>query len=81
MNKQRYFFLLFLIGYFFSFAQEKKYYFYKPLPYGSEAVYNPLTLLINGGFDTFNMLDREPLWRNVYWNNAATNVWRCINAP
>ncbi|MCX7983717.1 MAG: hypothetical protein N3A63_02300 [Bacteroidetes bacterium] len=63
-------------------AQEKHYYFYKPVPYGSEALYNPVTLILNGGFDPFQMLnDREPSWKNVYWKSATTNVWRCITAP
>lgn len=62
-------------------AQNKKYYFYNPVPYGSESLYNPLTMVVNGGYDPFQMLDREPTWSNMYWNKAATNVWRCITAP
>ncbi|HOV97999.1 MAG TPA: hypothetical protein PK595_00345 [Bacteroidota bacterium] len=82
--KQRYFYFIIFLSFLFSFTssgQEKHYYFYQPVPYGSESLYNPISLLFNGGFDTFNMLDREPEWKNVYWDHAATNVWRCITAP
>lgn len=75
-------FLLILLGLHSTTAQEKSYYFYNPVPYGSEALYNPITLILNGGFDPFQMLnDREPAWKNVYWNTAATNVWRCLTSP
>jgi hypothetical protein len=64
-----------------SKAGERTYYYYRNLSYGSESLYNPVTLLLNGGFDTFQMLDRQPTWNNMYWDHAATNVWRCATSP
>jgi hypothetical protein len=77
----------FLAGFFIlpsltsSFAQEKSYYFFRPYDYGSEALYNPISLLANGGFDSYQILNRPPTWKDVYWNVAATNVWRSLTSP
>ena len=63
-------------------AQAKRYYFFRTYSYGSDALFNPITVLANGGFDSFQIInDRQPTWRNVYWDNAATNVWRSITDP
>jgi hypothetical protein len=64
-----------------SLAQEKHYYFFHPYTYGSDALYNPVSLLASGGFDSFQILERQPTWNNVYWDVAATNVWRSITSP
>ncbi len=65
-----------------SVAQETRYYFYRPVNYGSDALFNPVSLLFNGGFDTFQIInDRQPTWREVYWNSAATNIWRSVTSP
>ncbi|MFH1727210.1 MAG: hypothetical protein ABIA04_02175 [Pseudomonadota bacterium] len=49
-------FLLFIFGFLSRFViaeeLEKKLYFYDQLDYGSTANFNPLTFIINGGFDT-----------------------------
>ena len=62
-------------------AQDKQYYFFHPYSYGSDALFNPVSLLADGGFDSFQILDRQPTWQNVYWNNAATSVWRSLISP
>lgn len=81
-TKQKLFLLfLFCISTVVFAQEEKKYYFYNHVPYGSEALYNPLSMVLNGGYDPFQMLDREPTWNNMYWRTASTNVWRCITAP
>jgi hypothetical protein len=82
-NRSNYIFLcLFLVsGHISSFAQEKHYYFFHPYSYGSDALYNPVSLLASGGFDSFQILDRQPTWKNVYWDVAVTNVWRSITSP
>jgi len=64
-----------------SLAQEQHYYFFHPYAYGSDGLYNPISLLASGGFDSFQILDREPTWKNIYWNQAATNVWRSAISP
>ncbi|HEY6951394.1 MAG TPA: hypothetical protein VI758_03240 [Bacteroidota bacterium] len=63
-------------------SQERDHFFYRPFPYGTEALFNPISLLANGGFDSFQILnDRHPTWNEVHWNTAGTNVWRSITAP
>jgi hypothetical protein len=62
-------------------AQEKQYYFFHPYTYGSDALYNPVSLLADGGFDSYQILDRQPAWNNIEWNIAATNVWRSLISP
>ncbi len=63
-------------------AQEKKYYFFRPSTYGSDALFNPLTVLANGGFDSFQIInDREPTWNDVHWHSASANVWKNITSP
>lgn len=63
------------------FGQEKNYYFFRPYDYGSDGLYNPITLFANGAFDSFQILDREPEWKNVYWNISTTNVWHSLTSP
>ncbi len=62
-------------------ARENRYYFFRPYTYGSDALYNPISMFANGAFDSFQILDREPEWKNVYWNISTTNVWRNITSP
>jgi hypothetical protein len=63
-------------------SQTKEYYFFHPFEYGSDALFNPVSLLANGGFDSFQILDdRSPTWSNVYWDHAATNIWRNVLSP
>jgi hypothetical protein len=63
-------------------AQERRYFFFNAYPYGSEALYNPASLIFNGGFDTFQIInDRDPTWHDVYWKSAATNIWRSATSP
>ena len=65
-----------------AICQVQPYYYYRPFAYGSEALFNPISLLFNGGFDTFQIInDRQPTWHDVYWKSAGTNVWRSITSP
>ncbi len=65
-----------------AYCQERPYFFFRPLAYGSDALFNPVSLLGNGGFDTFQLInDRQPTWRDVYWSSGGTNVWRSITSP
>ena len=69
---------------FFSFillGQEKDYYFLRPYDYGSEAVYNPVSVFVNGGCDTYQQLDRASTFEAVPWKNGATSVWRSVTSP
>ena len=63
-------------------CQEKEYFFYNPEEVGSEALYNPLSVIANAGFDSFQIIeDRLPTWKEVYWSRSTTNVWRSATSP
>ena len=62
-------------------AQEKEYYFFHPYTYGSDGLFNPISLIEIGGFDSYQIIDREPTWQNTDWNIAAANVWRSLISP
>jgi hypothetical protein len=56
-------------------------YFYKKRNFGSEALYNPLNLILNGSFD-INQLDGHS--RNIFsfpYNKATENVFRNLTNP
>ena len=82
----RFTFFIFLTFYFLqtevSVAQQdsipaKPYYFYKGYKYGTQGVYNPLTVLLNAGFDIYQLEEHNrhifkfPYAQsvgNVFWN-------------
>jgi hypothetical protein len=63
------------------FGQEKKYYFFHPYDYGSEALFNPISVFVNGGCDTYQQLDRPSTFNAIPWKNGATSVWRSVTSP
>jgi hypothetical protein len=81
--KNKSFFILFVFIFLAaeSRAQEKQYYFFRPYSYGSDALYNPVSLIANGSFDSYQILDRQPTWKTVQWSSASTNVWRSLTSP
>jgi hypothetical protein len=62
-------------------AQEKKYYFYHSLPYGSESTFNPISLLANGGLDELQTYEYSHSLSEIPWKNAGRNVWLNITDP
>ena len=62
-------------------GQEKDYYFFRSYDYGSDAIYNPISVFVNGGCDTYQQLDRPSTFEAVPWSNGATSVWRSITSP
>ena len=61
--------------------EEKKYYFFRPYSYGSEAAYNPVTLLLNGGGDILQTYQSPNRVDELPWNLGTTSVWRSISSP
>ncbi len=68
-------------------AQEPSAYFYHGYDYGSEAMFNPLSIVINGGYGIFQLgqrhrrlaaVDYHTGWRDV-WDNIS-HPWRSIRA-
>jgi hypothetical protein len=62
-------------------GQEKNYYFFRSYDYGSEALFNPLSVIVNCGCDTYQQLDRSSTFDAIPWNSGATSVWRSITSP
>jgi hypothetical protein len=67
--------------FFFADAQEKKFYFYHSLPYGSESTFNPISLIANGGFDELQAYEYSHSLSQIPWKNGGRNVWLNITAP
>ncbi|MGD1045506.1 MAG: hypothetical protein ABR936_09300 [Bacteroidota bacterium] len=63
------------------YGQEKNYYFFRPYEYGSEALFNPISVFVNGGCDTYQQLSRSSTFDAIPWNKGATSVWRSVTSP
>ena len=73
-------FLLFLFGSTAS-AQEDPYYFYRPLDYGTERIYNPLSMIIDGGFGILQYQNRPRTFLDVNYKNGFHNVIENLSHP
>jgi hypothetical protein len=62
-------------------VQENKYYYYKPLDYGSEAMFNPISVLMNGGLDVLQSYNNTTRVDGVKWKIGATSIWRSVISP
>ena len=58
----------------------QKNYFYKGLDYGSQAMFNPLSIIINGGFDIVQLGDRRNLTK-FKLASGLKNVFRNLKDP
>jgi hypothetical protein len=62
-------------------AQSQETYFYRDQGFGSEALYNPLSLILNGGYDIIQLPGHSKyIFRYDYASNGA-NVLRSIMNP
>ncbi len=57
------------------------YYFYHGRDYGSEALVNPLQLVVNGGFGIMQLGNRHNRPFDVDYANGWRNVWRNLKDP
>src|SRR3954469_16156945 len=55
--------------------------FYHGLTYGSEAQFNPMTEVLNEGFDMLRIENAERRLGYLHYEQAATNVWRSVTHP
>ena len=58
-------------------TQAQQPYFYKGYDYGSDAVYNPVSVILNGGFDMFQVNRRRDIGKVPFYhsgNNVLKNV-------
>lgn len=56
-------------------------YFYRGSRPGSESVYNPITLLLNGSFDIFQTTNYSGKLNEVAYDKGWQNVWRNMKDP
>ncbi len=62
-------------------GQESRFYFFHPYPYGSESVYNPATLILNGGGDILQTYQSPNRIDELPWELGSASVWRSITSP
>ncbi|MDQ7817276.1 MAG: fibronectin type III domain-containing protein [Melioribacteraceae bacterium] len=55
-------------------------YFYKGYPYGNQALYNPMYLLLNGGFDMIQVGNKRDI-KNFPYKIAIKNIWKNLSDP
>jgi len=72
--------VLLLLSLFSAGIYAQKKYFYTGKDYGSEAVFNPISSIINGGFDIFQVQRNRDL-RSVTFAAGFNNVMRNIKDP
>jgi hypothetical protein len=73
--------LLFLIILFNSVTICQQRYFYTNKDYGSEALFNPLTLLLNGRYDITQLQSVSNKIENPYFNRMLKNVLGNLGDP
>jgi hypothetical protein len=62
-------------------SQNQTPYFYHHLPYGSEAVYNPLFVVVNQGYSIFQVGNRDKKVFEVHYRTGWNNVWDNVSDP
>ncbi len=56
-------------------------YFYRGLPYGSDAVFSPLTVLLNKGLSPLQFSNRSRKLSDYRYAAGASNVWHTLTHP
>ncbi|MCC6650979.1 MAG: hypothetical protein IT348_07520 [Candidatus Eisenbacteria bacterium] len=59
----------------------REHYFYKGLPYGSDALVHPARLVLNGGFGILQFDDHENRLGRLRYANGARRVWAELSRP
>jgi hypothetical protein len=62
-------------------AQQQEPYFYRGLTYGSESLYNPASLIINGGFDILQSATHSRNLSTIKFGTGAKNLWNNLKDP
>ena len=64
-----------------AYPQAGRNYFYKGLQYGSDAIYNPISTILNGGFGIIQLGNRDRKILNIDYRTGWKNVWDNILHP
>jgi hypothetical protein len=62
-------------------AQQSAPYYYHGYTYGSEALYNPATLIVNGGFDILQSATHSRDLSTIKFGTGAKNLWENLKDP
>lgn len=62
-------------------SSAQNYYFYKHLNYGSQSTYNPVSIILNGGYDILQYDGYTHDVRHFPYRVGARNVWQNISNP
>jgi hypothetical protein len=54
--------------------------FYVDRPYGSDAQFNPLTVLLNEGWDMFRLVDEREVFNQPY-RQSMNGLWKSLTSP
>lgn len=83
-SEKAFHFLLFIACWIYAssiLVGQSKYYFFRPLNYGSDAMFNPIQVLMNGGLDVLQSYNSSTRASEIKWNIGATSVWRSASSP
>lgn len=61
--------------------EEKPRYFYRGLPYGSEAAFNPVSELVNGAFGVLQINSNWVALDDIDWARGLDTTWKSISHP
>ena len=73
--------ILFTYSSGFAAADSTEFYFYRHPDYGSQSVFNPATVFLNGGFDVIQTGSVDPDPFNLPFYSSAKNVFMNIGHP
>jgi hypothetical protein len=75
------FVVLLLLSASLTQSQEKKYFYYKPVDYGSDAMFNPIGVLMNGGLDVLQSYNSSTRADAILWDVQSRSIWRSVSSP
>jgi hypothetical protein len=55
-------------------------FFYKGYDYGNQSIYNPMYVLLNGGFDMIQVGNKRDI-KNFPYGTAIKNIWKNLSDP
>ena len=58
-----------------------RFYFYRGLDYGSEALTHPLRMILNGGYGIMQVANRDNHIGSVDYRGGAENLWKNVSDP
>lgn len=69
------------IVFIFSFTHIQAQYFYTGKTYGSEAMFNPINVLLNNGYDIIQLGNKQRTIFDFPYSHATKNVWKSLTHP